>query len=160
MDEYKVKKENQGGNIFFDANGQDAHAAEHGIDGAEGIDGGHGTSKNGGDGTDAQSTVPGEAGGHLTIDLTTERKESGRYYVRIAAEAKSMSTGHEMITDDEEYLIPLKELGSIDWTARGGHGGDGGIGGDGGPGGYSAEGSAALRGAGTYGRRLTRQAFA
>jgi hypothetical protein len=157
MDEYKVRKGNKGGNIFFDANGRDAPAAERGIDGVEGIDGGHGTSKNGGDGTDAQSTIPGEAGGHLTIDLATERKESGKYYVRIAAEAQSTSTGRKMLTEDEEYLIPLKELGSIVWTARGGHGGAGGVGGDGGPGGYSAGGSAAFRGAGTYGLILVRQ---
>jgi hypothetical protein len=166
MDSYKVRKgskKKKGGEVFFDASGRDADPATHGNDGAEGEDGGRGTAKNGCDGTDAHSTTPGEAGGQLTITLATERIESGKYYVRLDAEAKSMSTGRNLIMDDDEqYFVPLKELGSVDWSARGGHGCNGGIGGDGGPGGYSAahmnNGSGGiLGGGGTYGLIPVRQ---
>jgi hypothetical protein len=141
--------------VFFDTGGRDADPAEHGMDGADGEDGGRGASKNGCPGTDAKSTTQGEAGGRLTIRLATDCTASGQYYVRLTAKAKSMSTKRRMIDDDNgEKVVLLKELGSVDWSARGGRGCDGGTGGNGGPGGYSgvyvAGGSSGGGGRGTY----------
>jgi hypothetical protein len=62
-----------------------------------------------------------------------------------------MSTRRQLIQDDDaEYFVPLKEPGYIDWSARGGCGGDGGNGGDEADGGYAAEGYNVLGGGGTY----------
>ena len=60
--------------------------------------------------------------------------DDGSLCVRITAGAHSLSSKRQMVNGDDEFLIPLDKLKSVDWTAKGGDGGNGAKGGDGGDG--------------------------
>jgi len=64
----------------------------------------------------------------MIVRLVSARRKDGVLVAKVTADAESASSGRRMHSKKDKYVIPLSDLRSIDWSARGGSGGDGGKG--------------------------------
>lgn len=119
--------------IFLDANGKDSDPAYHGVDGSDGLDlTSNGPARDGGDGRDAGVAEPGESGAYMKIDISSMAGHNAPQHtlVRVTADAvcpakqAAVTTAGRRIFHPRknEYVVPLADFESLDWTARGGKG--------------------------------------
>lgn len=64
----------------------------------------------------------------MIINIVSAKRKDGTLVAKVTCEAESPSSGRKIHSKKDKFIIPLGELKSLDFSVKGGNGGQGGRG--------------------------------